>query len=788
LFWEFTAIDPATGLPPLDPAIGFLPPNTDGRQGQGFATYTVRALQGTPSGTVVDAEARIVFDTNAPIDTPRVFNTLDGGIPVSSVTEAVATATAGVYRVSWTGQDEPEGSGLAGFDLYVSRDGGPFEVWLANTTLQTSLFVGDAEATYAFYSVAIDRTGNREPAPLAPDTATAPLLAPIPNQAMFGDEVLTLPLVVTGGGVPASDLIYTATADDYGYLLDQTLNFARYWPEFDNFGGLGDKWLTDSAGEWYFIHVDAGAGLARLRRWQEDPNLADDLLVADLHRAYHDQPLARLVHPVSSAFTPATTAVPAQVTVDPPNAFVGTLRVSVTVSDGSDSDSKSFSVQVAPSIDLAPIANQAMHNDGALQLALSATDHNTPLDSLTYAAAADDYGYVLDQMLNLVSYHPNFDNYYGAGEKWLRDVSGNWFIILPGGAGQAFLRRWDGGSIIADDTLVAQLHRVYYDEPAGRLVNPVSIAFTPATSTVPAQVTIDPPNAFLGTLWANVTVSDGVNTDSEAFRVEVTQGIDLAPIPNQIMFNNQVRTVPLAATDPDTPPAGLSFTATADDYGFVLDQMLNLASYQPHFDNYYGAGDKWLVDASGVWYLIHLDGANQAFLRRWDGGSNVTDDTLVAELHRVYYDDVATRLVTPVSIAFTPATSSIPAQVTIDPADTFVGTLRVNVTVSDGPHSASESFSVHVNASGDGVSAAEAFLAGQGRPSEKAQTSKPRPAEADLAMEGAGEPSSARRDHVQAVDVAFEDILGLLSEEDPQAALADIADRVELPLHEGSDK
>jgi hypothetical protein len=58
-------------------------------------------------------------------------------------------------------------------------------------------------------------------------------------------------------------------------------------------------------------------------------------------------------------------------------------------------------------------------------------------------------------------------------------------------------------------------------------------------------------------------------------------------------------------------------------------------------------------------------------------------------------------LVNPVSIAFTPTTTGgASPKVTIDPPDTFVGSLWVSVTVSDGANSDTESFAVTVNASG----------------------------------------------------------------------------------------
>ena len=84
-FWTFTAIDPATGEMPTDATLGFLPPNDETHRGEGFASYIVRAKQTVASRSRIDAQARIVFDTEAPIDTPPIFNTIDAVAPSSQV-------------------------------------------------------------------------------------------------------------------------------------------------------------------------------------------------------------------------------------------------------------------------------------------------------------------------------------------------------------------------------------------------------------------------------------------------------------------------------------------------------------------------------------------------------------------------------------------------------------------------------------------------------------------------------------------------------------------------------
>src|SRR5205823_6729584 len=122
-----------------------------------------------PSGTVITNRAHIVFDYNDPIDTPLVRNTLDAAAPTSQVAALPASTTEATFTVSWSGQDEADGSGVAGFDVFVSRDGVPFGPLLLGTTLTSALVSGEAGHTYAFYSVARDNVGHVEEPPHAPD-------------------------------------------------------------------------------------------------------------------------------------------------------------------------------------------------------------------------------------------------------------------------------------------------------------------------------------------------------------------------------------------------------------------------------------------------------------------------------------------------------------------------------------------------------------------------------------------------------------------------------------------
>lgn len=172
LVWVFTSLDPETFDIPLNPFAGFLPPNQDS-QGEGFISYQIRHTSDLPTGTAIDAEARIFFDFNEPIDTPPIVNTIDRGAPSSSVNELPAFTAETRFTVSWSGQDDLGGSGITTYDVYVSQNGGAFQPLLLDTNKTALEFTGEVGSTYAFYSVARDRVGFIETVPTTADTFTA---------------------------------------------------------------------------------------------------------------------------------------------------------------------------------------------------------------------------------------------------------------------------------------------------------------------------------------------------------------------------------------------------------------------------------------------------------------------------------------------------------------------------------------------------------------------------------------------------------------------------------------
>ena len=65
----FTSLDPPTGQAPTGVFDGFLPPDNSCGIGEGFVQYTVQPKAGLITGTAVNQQAAVVFDTNAPLNT-----------------------------------------------------------------------------------------------------------------------------------------------------------------------------------------------------------------------------------------------------------------------------------------------------------------------------------------------------------------------------------------------------------------------------------------------------------------------------------------------------------------------------------------------------------------------------------------------------------------------------------------------------------------------------------------------------------------------------------------------
>ncbi|MCK8493136.1 hypothetical protein M0L20_14800 [Spirosoma sp. RP8] len=166
----YTALDPLTMELTEDVLAGFLPPNQNPPKGEGGLAFSIRLKDSLPNKTSISNTAHIYFDYNAPIPTPVWTNTIDKGLPESSMKPLATTSRSTTLTLGWHGKDVESGPNL--YDVFVSVNGGNYKALLTATRDTSFRFVGKADSTYRFYSVAYDSVYNQEIIPLSFDTET----------------------------------------------------------------------------------------------------------------------------------------------------------------------------------------------------------------------------------------------------------------------------------------------------------------------------------------------------------------------------------------------------------------------------------------------------------------------------------------------------------------------------------------------------------------------------------------------------------------------------------------
>jgi len=194
--WTFRSLDPATWQTPEDLMAGFLPPITESGEEVGWTGFSAKAKGGLGTGAKIRNQAFVEFDWAgdllnhpAPKEGPWL-NTIDAGVPESHVL-ALPAAVSDKFTVQWMGQDDVGGSGINSYDIYVSMDDGPYEVWLDDTSQTSASFAADCNNshTYAFYSVARDNVGHVENPPSEADAIT--MVRPVRVGDISGDGKVT---------------------------------------------------------------------------------------------------------------------------------------------------------------------------------------------------------------------------------------------------------------------------------------------------------------------------------------------------------------------------------------------------------------------------------------------------------------------------------------------------------------------------------------------------------------------------------------------------------------------
>ncbi len=179
-------------------------------KGQVFHVLTSASEGGDfASVNLPTADGVTAFNTQP---TPAGFDLVGATVPPTSTVSPLPAFSRPSFTVSWFGQDNAGGSGLAFFDVYVSDNGGAFVPFVLHTTATSATFAGVGGHTYGFYSVATDNVGNREATPAGAEATTTVPTQIATKVALTSDHA--------GGSTYGQAVTFTATVsagiDIYG--------------------------------------------------------------------------------------------------------------------------------------------------------------------------------------------------------------------------------------------------------------------------------------------------------------------------------------------------------------------------------------------------------------------------------------------------------------------------------------------------------------------------------------------------------------------------------------------
>jgi glucose/arabinose dehydrogenase len=369
-------------------------------------------------------------------------------------------------------------------DLKVSSDG--YLYYLSE---------GDGADTGSVYRVRYDTADH------------APVLASVADfPVATSQQTFTVNLSATDAD--GDPIAYTAQAESLAYALNQQLQLYTPGDLFFNYGGRNEKWLKGAGSGWYFI-LPSG----ELYHWDGSDQQATGTFVANPGSSCYDDP--SLLYNAAQGQPHATLSVNGNVlTVTRDSGFNGGIVVTVTASDGTLADRRTFTATVTDRPSLAPIADVFVPtSQQTVTVPLSARDPGGL--SLTYTVQADSMAYFLEQQLGLTSYDSSLDNWGGRQEKWLLDAQSQMYFLLPNGD----LYRWDGSSQ-ATGTLAGRPGASYYSDPT-LLVNAQANQPHATFSVSGTTLTVTRESGFNGSLVVTVTAGDGSLSDSKTFDVFV---------------------------------------------------------------------------------------------------------------------------------------------------------------------------------------------------------------------------------------------------------------------------
>jgi hypothetical protein len=137
--------------------------------------YRSAQFAGGANGVTYYFRARAVDNAGnvqlfGPAQAQTTIDTLPPSVSVNALPGYTFTPS---FQVTWSGSDNPGGSGIQSYDVQFQKDNGPWQAWLVNTTATSAQFTGGQDgSTYGFRARGTDVAGNVQPYTAVAQAAT----------------------------------------------------------------------------------------------------------------------------------------------------------------------------------------------------------------------------------------------------------------------------------------------------------------------------------------------------------------------------------------------------------------------------------------------------------------------------------------------------------------------------------------------------------------------------------------------------------------------------------------
>jgi len=537
---------------------------------QGIGTHAVKMKRFTWGGSLIGEDSQVSRLRSTPAaasTTERIGN----GAP------RVAAANDGSFAVTWTGDyDRLFGSRL-GQDVYLR------EYDASGRRLTTQFRRGlDYEAANRRYL-----TGDQQ-APEIAKRRDGFVISWTDSRDVFAAVFRDVEPLVYVKESTSRSVSWLVTADDEdiasavveahdpdstqlslktqfhsaAWYVDSRLQLDREVREFENWGGLGEKWLKSESGKWYFMNPQGD-----LYRWVDASRarlLVDSIYIASLGASIYAHPES-LLSPSAQTRTGSVT-----------ERFISQGQFE-----------KTWYVDVY---------QDRSRGDSELAVEFQVDDGSSGSSAVAVVLPMHRRAEHLDVEYQLTRPASFSRNWGGLDEKWISSRGGDWFYILPSGE----LMKWEGQTLSPEnDTLIQKLSTRYYEEP--------SLIFDAELAHLDRQLNLqfDPD-------W--LTDSEGrlrkwVRGTQDQWYYITSDGV-LMSAGTEYGDNGSF----VAVVGMDAYEFPLRLTEAQD---IRAASIYELSRTDDKFTNWAGLGENWIRSESQGWFYVTPDRT----LWKWDGGN-----------------------------------------------------------------------------------------------------------------------------------------------------------------------